>query len=284
MLLRSVEYVRPGSVDEAIRLLGAHGNARALAGGQSLVNVMKLRVASPDVLVDLADLEELRQVEPTPDGGLDLGPMVTYTQLMLSTQVAERRPILADVAGQIADVQVRNRGTLGGNVCSNDPTNHFPPLMVTMSATFTVRGADGERTIPAEEFFQGVYMTAVAPGELLTKITIPSAAGGRDGFAAVAIGKDGTGIVTAAATVSGNGTVESARIAIGCVSAVPVRATQMEEALAGHDATEERARAAAQGLGASLDPPGDVHASADYRRHLAEVLAVRAVLQAAGEA
>jgi aerobic carbon-monoxide dehydrogenase medium subunit len=284
MLLRSVEYVRPGSVDEAIRLLGAHGNARALAGGQSLVNVMKLRVASPDVLVDLADLEELRQVEPTPDGGIELGPMVTYSQLMISTQVAERRPILAEVAGQIADVQVRNRGTLGGNVCSNDPTNHFPPLMVTMGATFTVRGAEGERTVPAEEFFQGVYMTAVAPEELLTKITIPSAAGGRDGFAAVAIGKDGTGIVTAAATLTGNGTVEAARIAIGCVAAVPVRATQMEEALAGHQATPERARAAVQGLGASLDPPGDVHASADYRRHLAEVLAVRAVVEASGEA
>jgi aerobic carbon-monoxide dehydrogenase medium subunit len=282
MLLRSVEYVRPGSVDEAVRLLGAHGNARALAGGQSLVNVMKLRVASPDVLVDLADLEELRAIEASPDGGLELGPMVTYSELMLSAPVAERRPILAEVAGQIADVQVRNRGTLGGNVCSNDPTNHYPPLMVTMGATMTVRGPDGERTVAADEFFLGVYMTAVGPGELLTKITIPPASGG-DGFAAVAIGKDGTGIVTAAATLTGDGTVESARIAIGCVAAVPVRATQMEQALAGHEATEERARAAVQGLGASLDPPDDVHASATYRRHLAEVLAVRAVVQAAGE-
>jgi aerobic carbon-monoxide dehydrogenase medium subunit len=283
MLLRPVEYARPGSVDEAITLLGGHPNARALAGGQSLVNVMKLRVASPDVLVDLANLEELRAVEASSDGGLELGPMVTYSELMLSAPVAERRPILAEVAAQIADVQVRNRGTLGGNVCSNDPTNHFPPLMVTMGATFTVRGADGERVVPAEEFFQGVYMTAVAPGELLTKINVPAASGG-DGFAAVAIGKDGTGIVTAAATLSGDGTIESARIALGCVAAVPVRATQMEEALAGHEATEERARAAVQGLGASLDPPDDVHASAAYRRHLAEVLAVRAVLQAAGEA
>jgi carbon-monoxide dehydrogenase medium subunit len=282
MLLRSVEYVRPGSVDEAVRLLATHGNARALAGGQSLVNVMKLRVASPDVLVDLADLEELRTIEPSPDGGLELGPMATYSQLMLSAHVAERRPILAEVAAQIADVQVRNRGTLGGNVCSNDPTNHYPPLMVTMGATMTVRGPDGERTVTADEFFLGVYMTAVGPGELLTKITIPPASGG-DGFAAVAIGKDGTGIVTAAATLSGDGTVDSARIAIGCVSAVPVRATQMEQALAGHEATEERARAAVQGLGASLDPPDDVHASAEYRRHLAEVLAVRAVVQAAGE-
>jgi aerobic carbon-monoxide dehydrogenase medium subunit len=282
MLLRPVEYARPGSVDEAISLLGGHPNARALAGGQSLVNVMKLRVASPDVLVDLGKLEELRAIEASPDGGLQLGPMATYADLMLSAPVAERRPILAEVAGQIADVQVRNRGTLGGNVCSNDPTNHFPPLMVTMGATFTVRGADGERVVGAEEFFQGVYLTAVGPGELLTKITVPAASGG-DGFAAVAIGKDGTGIVTAAATLTGNGTVESARIALGCVAAVPVRATQMEEALAGHEATEERARAAVQGLGGTLDPPDDVHASAAYRRHLAEVLAVRAVLQAAGE-
>jgi carbon-monoxide dehydrogenase medium subunit len=243
---------------------------------------MKLRVASPDVLVDLADLEELRTIEPSPDGGLELGPMATYSQLMLSAHVAERRPILGEVAAQIADVQVRNRGTLGGNVCSNDPTNHYPPLMVTMGATMTVRGPDGERTVAADEFFLGVYMTAVGPGELLTKITIPPASGG-DGFAAVAIGKDGTGIVTAAATLTGDGTVDSARIAIGCVAAVPVRATQMEQALAGHEATEERARAAVQGLGTSLDPPADVHASAAYRRHLAEVLAVRAVVQAAGE-
>jgi carbon-monoxide dehydrogenase medium subunit len=282
MLLRPVEYARPGSVDEALSLLGGHPNARALAGGQSLVNVMKLRVASPDVLVDLADLEELRGIEASADGGLELGPMTTYSDLMLSGHVAERRPILAEVAAQIADVQVRNRGTLGGNVCSNDPTNHFPPLMVTMGATFSVRGADGERVVSAEEFFQGVYLTAVAPGELLTKITVPAASGG-DGFAALAIGKDGTGIVTAAATLSGDGTIESARVALGCVAAVPVRATQMEEALTGHEATEERARAAVQGLGASLDPPDDVHASAAYRRHLAEVLAVRAVLQAAGE-
>jgi aerobic carbon-monoxide dehydrogenase medium subunit len=282
MLLRPVEYARPGSVEEAVNALGAHPNARALAGGQSLVNVMKLRVASPDVLVDLADLEELRVIEASPDGGLSVGAMATYSQVMLSAHVAERRPILAEVAGQIADVQVRNRGTMGGNVCSNDPTNHYPPLMVAMGATMTIRGAGGERTVPADEFFQGVYMTAVAPGELLTKINIPPVSGG-DGFAAVAIGKDGTGIVTAAATLTGDGTIASARIAIGCVAAVPVRATQMEQSLAGHEATEERARAAVQGLGASLDPPDDVHASAAYRRHLAEVLAVRAVVQAAGE-
>jgi carbon-monoxide dehydrogenase medium subunit len=167
---------------------------------------------------------------------------------------------------------VRNRGTIGGNVCSNDPTNHLPPLMVAVHARMVVRGADGERDVPAEEFFLGVYMTAVGPGELLTRVIVPP--GRADGFAAVTIGKDGTGIVTAAASLNGG-----ARVAIGCVDAVPVRAKQMEERI-GSDFSDSNVRAAAEGLGASLDPPSDVHASADYRRHLAEVLAVRAVIAA----
>jgi carbon-monoxide dehydrogenase medium subunit len=280
MLLREVEYARPGSVAEAIDLLRANDGARALAGGQTLVNVMKARAASPDVLVDLADLAELRAIRRAADGSLELGAMATYTALMLSAEVAEVRPILAEVAAQIADVQVRNRGTVGGNVCSNDPTNHLPPLMVALDASMTIAGAGAERAVPADGFFLGVYMTAVAPGELLTKVTIPAAgAGTGDAFAALTIGKDGTGIVNVAATVSG----DRARIAIGCVDAVPVRATVMEERLAG-DFSEQAVRAAAEGLGASLDPPSDVHAPADYRRHVAEVLAVRAVLEAAERA
>ena len=197
--------------------------------------------------------------------------MTTYAQLM-SDDAAGARTILGEVAGTIADVQVRNRGTIGGNVCSNDPTNHFPPLLVAMDARFTIVGSGGERTVPAHEFFVGVYMTAAGPGELLTKIAIPP--GGQDGFAAVTIGKDGTGIVTAAASLNGG-----ARVAIGCVDAVPVRAKQMEERI-GSDFSDSNVRASAEGLGASLDPPSDVHASAEYRRHLAEVLAVRAVVAA----
>jgi aerobic carbon-monoxide dehydrogenase medium subunit len=265
MLLREVEYARPSSLDEALQLLGANDGARALAGGQTLVNVMKARAASPDVLVDLADLGELRAISRTGDGGLELGAMVTYTQLMTDAQANEARPILADVCAQIADVQVRNRGTLGGNVCSNDPTNHLPPLMAAMGASMTIVGAGGERTVPAEEFFLGVYMTAVGPGDLLTKVTLPP--GGKDGFASVTIGADGTCIVNAAANLDGEPVV-----AIGCVSAVPVivRPGSAEE-----DAVRQLVR------GAVTDPPSDVHASADYRRHLAEVLAVRAVRQAA---
>ena len=130
MLLREVEYARPDSIEEAVRLLGAHDGARALAGGQTLVNVMKARAASPEVLVDLADLDELRAIGRSADGSLELGAMVTYSELIGSPEVAAARPILAEVAATIADRQVQNRGTVGGNVCVNDPTNHLPPLFV----------------------------------------------------------------------------------------------------------------------------------------------------------
>ena len=271
MLLREVEYARPQTVEEAVGLLAANDGARALAGGQTLINVMKARAASPDVLVDLQDLEELRGIRDTGNGALEIGAMTTYAEL-LADDAAGARSILGEVAGSIADVQVRNRGTIGGNVCSSDPTNHLPPLLVALGATFTVAGKDGEREVAAPDFFLGVYMTAAGPGELLTRITLPP--GGQDGFAAVTIGMDGTAIVSAAASLNGG-----ARIALGCVDATPVRATQMEQRI-GEDYSVDTVRAAAQGLGATLDPPSDVHASADYRRHLAEVLAVRAVLRA----
>src|SRR5436309_2018391 len=200
MLLREVEYARPASVQEAVRLLAAHDGARALAGGQTLINVMKARVASPDVLVDLGDLEELRAIDLASDGTLTLGAMVTYTEVIASAE-ARARPILGEVCAQIADVQVRNRGTIGGNVCSNDPTNHLPPLLVAIGATMTILGAGGERSIPAGDFFLGVYMTAAGPGELLTKISVPP--GKHDGVASVPIGRDGTCIVNVAASLNG---------------------------------------------------------------------------------
>jgi aerobic carbon-monoxide dehydrogenase medium subunit len=263
MLLREVEYARPASVQEALRLLSEHDGARALAGGQTLLNVMKARAASPDIVVDLQDLNELRGIELASDGTLELGAMTTYTEVIASAE-ARARPILGDVCAQIADVQVRNRGTLGGNVCSNDPSNHLPPLFVAVGATMTIAGADGERTVPAEEFFLGVYMTAAGPGELLTKISVPP--GKNDGFASVPIGKDGTCIVNAAASVDGQ-----IRLAIGCVDAVPVL---VRPETPQKDAVVEAVRAA------PFEPPSDVHATAAYRRHLAEVLAMRAVEQA----
>jgi len=266
MLLRDVEYARPASVEDAVRLLSEFDGARALAGGQTLINVMKARAASPDVLVDLNDLDDLKGIELGSDGTLEIGAMATYTDVMTSAE-ARARPILGEVCAQIADVQVRNRGTIGGNVCSNDPTNHLPPLLVAVGATMTIVGAGEERSVPADEFFLGVYMTAAGPGELLTKISVPP--GKSDGFASVTIGKEGTCIVNAAASLSGG----SPRVAIGCVDAVPVL---LQPSSSEASAVREAVR------GASLMPPSDVHASADYRRHLAEVLAARAVTQASG--
>jgi carbon-monoxide dehydrogenase medium subunit len=262
VLLREVEYAKPGSVGEALQLLAANDGARALAGGQTLVNVMKARAASPDMLVDLNGIEELRGIELAGDGTLTIGAMTTYTELMRSAE-AKARPILGEVCATIADVQVRNRGTIGGNVCSNDPTNHLPPLMVAVGAQMTIAGADGEREVPAEDFFLGVYLTAVGPGELLTRISIP--AGKKDGFAAVTLGAEGTCICNAAATANG-----SVRIALGSVDAVPVVVTADS---AGGVADAVRA--------ANLTPPSDVHASSGYRTHLAAVLATRAAEEAA---
>jgi aerobic carbon-monoxide dehydrogenase medium subunit len=267
MLLPAVEYARPATVEEAVRLLSAHDGARALAGGQTLTNVMKARAAAPDVLIDLNGLDELRTISRAGDGSLELGAMTTLSQLIRSSEVAEARPILGDVASQVADVQVRNRGTIGGNICSNDPTNHLPPLVAALGATMTIHGDDGERTVTSDEFFVGVYMTAVGPGELLTRITIPAADGAKDGFASIPIGRDGTCIVNAAATVT-NG---QARIGLGCVAATPL----LVSSATGEAAVREAVR------GAGLDPPSDVHASADYRKHLSEIVAIRAVEDAA---
>src|SRR5947207_12754640 len=265
MLLREVGYARPRTTDEAVGLLGEYEGARPLAGGQTLINVMKARAAAPDVLVDLNAIGELKGIELGSDGTLEIGPMTTTSEL-IAAQEARARPILAEVCSQIADVQVRNRGTIGGNICSSDPTNHLPPLLVAVGATFTIASRDGERTVPAEEFFLGVYMTAAGQGELLTKIAIPP--GRKDGFATVPVGVDGTCIVNAAASVNGE-----VRVALGCVGATP---EVVRPASADEDAVREAVRAA------DLDPPGDVHASAEYRKHLAEIVAARAVEQAAG--
>lgn len=280
MLLRELSYARPTTVEEAIVLLNEHEGARAIAGGQTLVNVMKQRAASPEVLVDLARLDELRTIAVS-GTTLEIGAMATLSSIVRSSEVEVSRPILAEVAATVADVQVRNRGTLGGNICVNDPTNHFPPLLVALGATMTIRNASGERAVPAEEFFVGVFATAVGEGDLLTRISVPARGKGTgDGMAGVTLGAHGTYIANAAASVV-DGTW---RIALGCVGAVPVRATAVEERLAGADVDEAAARAAVDGLGATLDPPSDVHASADYRRSLAETSVVRAVLQAAERA
>ncbi|MBV9803946.1 MAG: xanthine dehydrogenase family protein subunit M [Solirubrobacterales bacterium] len=281
MLLESVAYARPDTVAEALETLASSDGAAALAGGQSLVNVLKHRVASVELLVDISRLEELRQIARGPDGGLEIGACVTYDELDHSEEIRSSHPLLAEVAGHIEDQQIRDRGTIGGNCCLSDPTNNLPPLLVALDAVMVIESASGPRKVKAAEFFHGYFITAVGEGELLSSITIPPL--GEDasaGYSTVAVGADSKAIARAAAMVRGNGTIQEARVVLACVSPAPMRHAGMEEALRGAEATEDTIRAAAEQIGSDLEPLGDAHGSADYRRAMARVVARRAVSQA----
>jgi aerobic carbon-monoxide dehydrogenase medium subunit len=284
MLLESVAYARPGSVAEALQVLGSSDSAAPLAGGQSLVNVLKHRVAQVDLLVDISRLEELRGIEVGSDGILEIGACVTYDELDRSERVRSVLPLLAEVAGHIEDQQIRCRGTIGGNCCLSDPTNNLPPLVVALDATMVIESSGGRREVPAREFFHGYFATGVGEGELLRSVRIPPlGAGAGAGYSTVAVGADSKAIARAAAVVRANATIEEARVVLACVSPAPMRHAGMEEALRGAPAAADAVRQASERIGGDLEPLGDAHGSAEYRREMARVVARRAVLQAIGK-
>ncbi|HST40221.1 MAG TPA: FAD binding domain-containing protein [Conexibacter sp.] len=287
MLLPELEYTRPETVEEAVAALAAERNARVLAGGQTLLNALKLRIVHPDVLVDVSRLEELRQVAEEPDGTLRLGAALTYDELAGNALVRQRHPITAAMTSRIVDRQVRARGTLGGNVCLGDPTSNFPPLLVALDARLVARGPAGTREIAAEEFYLAPYMTALEPGELLTEVLLPPLADGEGvGYESLQVGIDSWALARACALVrvepgsgEGSATIAAARVALGC-GPVPVRQPAMEAALIGGLATRAAIAAAAKLAGEAFDPPADVHATAQYRTAMARVMARRAVISA----
>jgi len=281
MLLESVAYARPDTVAEALAALASSDAAAPLAGGQSLVNVLKHRVASVELLVDISRLDELRGIERRADGGLEIGACVTYDELDRSEEVRARESLLAEVAGHIEDQQIRDRGTIGGNCCLSDPTNNLPPLLVALDATMVIQSASAQRAVPAADFFHGYFATAVAEGELLRSIVVPPlGAGAGAGYSTVAVGTDSKAIARAAAVVHANGSIQDARVVLACVSPAPMRHSGMEAALRGAPVTGDAVRAAAEAIGEDLEPLGDAHGSAEYRRALARVVARRAVSQA----
>jgi carbon-monoxide dehydrogenase medium subunit len=192
-------------------------------------------------------------------------------------------PLLAEVAGHIEDQQIRCRGTIGGNCCLSDPTNNLPPLLVALDATMVIETQGGPREVPAREFFHGYFATAVGEGELLRSIRVPPLDGAGAGYSSVVVGADSKAIARAAAVARGDGTIEEARVVLACVSPAPMRHAGMEEALRGAPATAEAVREASERIGEDLEPLGDVHGSAEYRREIARVVARRAVLQAIGK-
>jgi aerobic carbon-monoxide dehydrogenase medium subunit len=282
MLLESVEYVRPATIGEALEVLRANDGAAPLAGGQSLINVLKNRVASVELLVDISRLDELRSIAVAADGGLEIGACVTYDEIDRSPDVRAGQELLASVAGRIEDQQIRNRGTIGGNCCLSDPTNNLPPLLVALGATMNVVGAAGARTVPAEDFFHGYFSTALEHGELLRSISIPPLpAEAGAGYSSLTVGGDSKAISRAAAFVRGNGTIEEARVVLAVVGPRPIRHGGMEERLRGGPATAEAVNEAAGAIvPGELEPVGDAHGSVDYRRKMARVVARRAVHEA----
>ena len=281
MLLESVEYVRAQSIDEALRELSANDGAAVLAGGQSLLNVLKNRVASVEVLVDIGELAELRTIERGADGSLEIGACVTYDELDRSADVREGHAVLAEVAGHIEDQQIRSRGTIGGNCCLGDPTNNLPPLLIALGATMNIQGTSGGRSVAAEDFFFAFFSTAVAQGEILRSVTVPPIPSGAGvGYQSLAVGADSKAIVRASAYVRANGTVEDARVVLSIVGPRPIRHAGMEQRLRGGALSADAVAAASEAIGDDIEPVGDSHGSADYRRRMARVLARRAVNEA----
>lgn len=282
MLLKEVRYCRPRTLEDALEILQSDENSRALAGGQSLLNVMKHRIASPEALVDLGGISGLSYVREEA-GELRIGAMTTYDELDRSETLRAVHPVVAEVIGSLADQQVRNRGTIGGNLCYSDPTSNLPPLVVALDATLVVSGGSGERYLEAEDFFGGAYIPNLSPGELLTEIRLPLAAPGTGhGYQSLRASAHGWGLVHAAAGVTlDGGTIRDCRVVLGCVSEVPLRVTPMETALMGQSRpSQEMVHEAAESIGDEIDPLPDSHATAGYRRRMAGVMSRRAVMEA----
>lgn len=278
MLLPAFEYVRAESIDHATAVLSSVRNARVLAGGQTLLNALKHRLVAPDVLVDVSRLTELRGIELAGDGSVVIGAATVYAELARSLVLRERHPVAASMSGRLVDRQVRARGTIGGNVCLADPTSNWPPLLVALGASLRLRGQEGERTVPADGFVLAPYITALRSGELLTQVILPPvAADAGVGYESLQLGTDSWALARAASLIQSNGRVTSARVVLGCGS-TPARQIAVEDALIGIAPRDRSAIAAAVELvGDDFDPPTDAHASSDYRRAMAKVMARRAV-------
>lgn len=275
------ELFRPATVDEAVALLSTHApGVRVLAGGQSLMPMMKLRLAAPERLVDLMKIDQLQGITREADGTVIIGAMTTHDAVANSDLLAEHLPILVETATHIADTQVRNRGTMGGACCQFLSESDYPPVLTILGAEFEIRGAGGTRRVAATDFFESALVTAVGDGELLTSIRVP-ALSARTGGAHDKVTRrfNDFGLVsgTALVTLGDGDRASDVRVALGNVGPRPARAASVEAALVGQVLTDEAIAAGAAAATADIDPADDNHASADYRRRIAPALVGRLV-------
>jgi aerobic carbon-monoxide dehydrogenase medium subunit len=277
MIAAEFDYAVAESVDDAIRLLAEGGaDAKPLAGGHSLLPLMKLRFAAPSLLVDLRKLSGLRGVQ-TGDDSFRIGAMTRHADL----QVREDTGLIAAAAKQIADQQVRNRGTIGGSLANGDAAADLPAVLLALDGSVVVRGPDGEREIAAADLFQGYLTTSIAPGEILTEVRIPALADYGYGYEKFNRRSEDWAMVGVCALVKSSGGIcEDVRIGLTHMASTPLRASAAEDALRGQSLDDEHIAAAAALAAEGTDPLADLNATPDYKRHLARVLTKRALTTA----
>ena len=284
MIPAAFDYARPNSVDEALQAIAAGGeDVKILAGGQSLIPVMRLRLAAPSTVVDLGRVGELRGVRDDGDA-IVIGAMTTHSDVLSDPLIARYAPLIAEATETVADRQVRHRGTFGGALAHADPAGDLPAVVLALDAALVVRGPGGEREIPATDFFVDYLTTSLAPDEILTAVRVPKLGPGwgyrYEKFHRTAQAWATVGV--AALVRRSNGSVAEARIGLTNMGPTPLRATAAESAAAGAQASRDALRAAAASADDGTNPPGDLHGAPDYRRHLARVLTGRALAAAAG--
>ena len=281
------EYVCPRSLAEAARLLhDRQEDAKILAGGQSLIPLLKLRLAAPQLLVDIGRLRELKEIRETPDS-LEIGGLARHVEIERSDLLARACPLLAETAAQVGDIQVRNRGTLGGSLAHADPAADFSAAALALDAQFIATSIGGQRTIPAREFFVDLMTTSLRPDEILTGMSFPKL-GRRTGSAYEKVRQQASGFaivgVAALLQLDAGGTIAEARVAVTGVGPMPYRAEATEKRLVGHPANAAIIRQAALVVVEGVDVSSDLHASAEYRGELAAIFARRALQAAAARA
>ena len=284
MIPAAFDYVRPGSVDEALRALADGGeDAKILAGGQSLIPVMRLRLAAPSTVVDLTRVAELRGVREDGDA-LVIGAMTTHSDVVGNPLIAQHAPLIAQATETVADRQVRHRGTFGGALAHADPAGDLPAVALALDAEFVLAGPGGRRTVPAREFFVDYLTTALAEDEILVEVRVPKLAGqwGMHYEKFNRVAQAWSIVAVAAAVRREDGHIAEARIGLTNMGPTPLRATATEQALAGAAAGADAIAEAASHAAEGTEPSDDLNAKADYREHLARVLTRRAVTAAAG--
>ncbi|MBB6628658.1 xanthine dehydrogenase family protein subunit M [Nocardioides sp. KIGAM211] len=283
MIPTQFDYLAPTSVEEALAALAEHGDdAKILAGGQSLLPVLRMRLNAPEVVIDLNRIESLRGIRDDGDA-LVVGAMTRHADVASSDLVAEHAALISKAVEHLADAQIRHRGTFGGALAHADPAGDMGAPALALGAEFVIAGSGGTRTVAADDFFVDLFETAIAEGEILTEIRIPKFTGwGAHYEKFVRVAHQWPIVAVAAAVKVEGGTITEARVGLTNMGSTPLRARSVEEALAGQPATDEAVRAAAEKATDGTNPPSDLNGEAAYRSHLATVLTRRAVLAAAG--